>query len=206
MTKKRTIAMAIGICILGGAVYGGMIIRRGFSARGQPSAMEAMAARAARRLAVPSGAKNMGNPVPLSPEVIRKGMEHFADHCAICHANNGNGDTSIGGNMYPKPPNMRIETQKLTDGEIYYTIQNGVRLTGMPAFGEPGRSDDISTWHLVHFIRHLPRLTPAEEAEMKELNPRSSMDMQEKKDEDEFLRGSSPSPTAPSSGTRHKHK
>jgi len=206
MTRKKKIILTIGIVILAGAGYGVMVIRHGFSARDQPSAMEAMTARAARQLAVPSSAKNMVSPVPMTAEVIRKGMEHFADHCAICHANNGNGDTSIGSNMYPKPPDMRIETQKLTDGEIFYTIQNGVRLTGMPAFGEPGSSDDISTWHLVHFIRHLPRLTPAEEAEMKELNPRSTMDMQEKKDEDEFLRGSSPSPTAPSSGTRHKHK
>jgi mono/diheme cytochrome c family protein len=39
------------------------------------------------------------NPVPNTPENIRAGMEHFADHCFLCHANNGSGDTSVGKNM-----------------------------------------------------------------------------------------------------------
>lgn len=47
----------------------------------------------------------------------------------------------------------------LHDGELYYTIKNGVRLSGMPAFGEPG-DDDLASWKLVAFIRHLPSLTP----------------------------------------------
>jgi mono/diheme cytochrome c family protein len=94
--------------------------------------------------------KKLQNPFAMSPENLRAGMEHFADHCAICHANDGSGDTLFGKNLYPKPPDMRsAETQSKPDGELYYTIQNGVRLTGMPAFGEDQGTADADTWKLV---------------------------------------------------------
>ena len=121
-------------------------------------------------------------------------MEHFADHCFLCHANNGSGDTSFGKNMYPKPPDMRsAETQNKTDGELYYTIYNGIRLSGMPAFGEKDQSDADSTWQLVRFIRHLPSLTAEEDKQMESLNPKSPMEIGEENEEEQFLKGGTPS-------------
>lgn len=197
--KYSLLGALVAIIILG--VSAVLLVRRGFSARDEPSALEAVVARSMRALAVPAKARDMRNPVPASPENIREGMEHFADHCASCHANNGNGDTMYGRGLYPKPPDMRKQTQSMTDGEIYYTIQNGIRLTGMPAFGSSARDDDEGTWKLVHFIRHLPKLTPEEEAEMKQMNPRPPMDAES---EDDFLSGGEPSP--PKQGTKKEHK
>lgn len=123
-------------------------------------------------MAVPAKAKQMRNPIPRNAETLSDAEAHWADHCATCHANNGSGDTVVGKNLYPKAPAMRLRaTQDLSDGELYYTIQNGIRLTGMPAWGETGDNDE-DTWKLVHFIRHLPRLTPEEEKEMERLNPK----------------------------------
>jgi hypothetical protein len=83
-------------------------------------------------------------------------------------------------------PDMRqAETQNLTDGEIYYIIHNGIRLTGMPAWGDPGKDDD--SWKLVLFIRHLPRMTPQEMKEMEQFNPKSTPDRSEEEDEQRFL-------------------
>jgi mono/diheme cytochrome c family protein len=54
-------------------------------------------------------------------------MEHFADHCVTCHANDGSGDTSFGEGLYPEPPDKRKkETQNKSDGELYYRIENGI--------------------------------------------------------------------------------
>jgi mono/diheme cytochrome c family protein len=62
-------------------------------------------------------------------------MEHFADHCASCHANDGSGDTELGRNLWPKAPDMRAApTQRLTDASCFYIIEHGVRFTGMPAW------------------------------------------------------------------------
>ncbi|HUQ49149.1 MAG TPA: cytochrome c [Terriglobales bacterium] len=192
------LALAVGIS-------GWLILRRGFSAREQPSAMEAIMARTMRSLATPSTAKALKSPLKNSPENLQMGLEHFADHCSVCHSNNGDGDNMYGRNMYPKPPDLRQSlTQDLTDGEIYFIIQNGIRLTGMPAFGQPNRTDDQGSWQLVQFIRHLPRLTPDQEAEMKRLNPVSPLDVES--DED-FLSGEDTSKMkmkhAPSK--EHKH-
>ena len=176
----------------------------GFSARTEPSAAEAFVARKVRSLAVPSKARNAVNPVPSSPEVLSEAMEHFADHCAGCHANDGSGNTMIGKGLSPKAPDMRLaDTQKLTDGEIYYIIHNGIRFTGMPAFGEdkPGNPDEAS-WKLVHFIRHLPKITEDEIQAMKKLNPKSPADLAEEEQFRRFLAGED----SPPEDTAHHHQ
>jgi mono/diheme cytochrome c family protein len=189
------------LAILG--VFLWMILRGGYSAREAPSAMEVAVATAMRGWATPRDAKELKNPVADSPENLRAGLEHFADHCAVCHANNGSGDTMYGRNMYPKPPDLKLApTQELTDGEIYYIIQNGVRLTGMPAFGQPNQTGDQGSWQLVQFIRHLPKLTPEEEAAMKRINPVSPLDAES---EDEFLSGPDAAKPKHSPSKEHKH-
>jgi hypothetical protein len=60
-------------------------------------------------------------------------------------------------------------------------------MSGMPAFGGADTADD--SWKLVHFIRHLPQLTPAEETQMEVLNPKTPEELQEEKDEEQFLNG-----------------
>jgi mono/diheme cytochrome c family protein len=156
--------------------------------------VEKFAATTARKLAVPSKYSRLRNHVSSSPENVQAGMEHFADHCATCHANDGSGDTVFGKGLYPKPPDMRtVDTQNMSDGDLYYTIENGVRLSGMPAFGEEHSvGGDADTWKLVVFIRHLPNLTADELQQMKQLNPKTEEQRQEEKQEEDFLRGDNP--------------
>jgi mono/diheme cytochrome c family protein len=163
----------------------------GFSARQQPTRVEAILAGNARRMAIPSAAKAMRNPMEPAPDMLIEARRHFADHCAVCHANNGSGDTEVGRNLYPKAPDMREPaTQSLTDGEIYFIIHNGIRMSGMPAWGNESDGDhDHDSWMLVHFIRHLPRLTPEELQDMAKFNPQSPAEMQEQKEEENFLNG-----------------
>ncbi len=170
--KKALLLWLVLLFVVTAIVQGVALIRHGFSARDAPSALETYVARTTRKLAVPSSARNQKNPFTATPEVLAEARAHFADHCAICHGNDGSGKTEIGQNLYPKAPDMRLsQTQGLTDGEIYYIIHNGIRLTGMPAWGTKEKDDD--SWKLVLFIRHLPQLTPEEEEEMKGLNPKS---------------------------------
>ncbi|WP_263408862.1 c-type cytochrome [Terriglobus tenax] len=134
----------------------------------------------------------MKNPVPMTPSILHESLGHFADHCAVCHANNGSGKTMFGSGLYPKPPDLRLaRTQSLSDGEIFFIVENGIRMSGMPAFGGDDSSDD--SWKLVYFIRHLPQLTAAEETEMEALNPKTSEESEEDKAEEQFLNGGFPS-------------
>lgn len=168
MRIVRTLGIVVVVFVLaGGAWTYWFITAHGFSAREKPSRLEALLARHARRIATPHGARELKNPVQATPLAIAEARDHFADHCATCHANNGSGRTQINAGLYPPAPDMRrSDTQDLTDGEIFYIIKNGIRFTGMPGWG----GDDEENWKLVLFIRHLPELTSQELELMKEVN------------------------------------
>src|SRR5215470_14986330 len=135
--KARNIFLIVIVLLLAAAaVFAKWILHDGLSARATPTRLEWYIARKSRHLSIPEDAKKQGNPVADSEDVQRDARLHFADHCAVCHGNDGGGDTMMGRGMYPKPPDLRAEhTQKLSDGELFWIIENGVRFTGMPAFG-----------------------------------------------------------------------
>ncbi|MGH7859941.1 MAG: c-type cytochrome, partial [Candidatus Binatia bacterium] len=128
---------------------------------------------------------------------LASGRAHFADHCATCHGNDGKGETDYGKRLSPRAPDMTAEaTQRLSDGELFWIVENGVRLTGMPGFGDDDPANDAESWELVHFIRSLPRITTAELAEMARLNPAlSRADVERERANEAFLAGEDePSP------------
>ena len=204
--------------ILGGALLVGIVLaalllartlRYGLSALDEPTWIEHVLARATRHYAVPPDLRGRKNPVPSTPEVLADARAHFADHCALCHGNDGKGRTPMGPNFYPKAPDMTLpETQSLSDGELFATIENGIRLTGMPGWGNGTAESARDSWALVHFIRHLPKLSPAEIAEMERLNPRSPAEFEAMREQAEFLaggQGGTPSGQAPPVTGGHRH-
>jgi mono/diheme cytochrome c family protein len=194
----RAIVLLALVIVIGAVVVIWFLQRNGFSARAQPGAIETAVALQMRHYIIPAEARGRKNPLQPSADSIRKGMEHFADHCAICHANDGSGNTEMGRGLYPKPPDMRsYRTQSLSDGEIEWIIANGVRLTGMPGFGSGGEHGPEDNWNLVQFIRHLPSLTDKEVDEMKRLNPKGPDEADEEKQIDDFLKGGTPEATPP---------
>jgi hypothetical protein len=174
MRKVVLSLLVVGVLLVVGSMLwvGYEVYRSGFSAIPEPTELEVDLVRRARRLAIPSDIRRWLNPVPLSPTVLKEGLEHFADHCAGCHANDGSGDTQIGKHVYPRVPDLRRkETQAMSDGELFFIIHSGIRFTAMPAWGNGNMAQDRGSWKLVHVIRHLPQLTHEELDHMKSLNP-----------------------------------
>ena len=204
MKTQTKIALSLSaLVVLAGALGFRMVLEHGFSARDEPTALEAYVARRVRHLAVPRAARETTNPVERNEEILSDAGAHFADHCAGCHGNDGRGQTSIGQNLYPRAPDMASRTtQSLSDGELFYVIKHGIRLTGMPAWGEDTPEADRESWKLVHFIRHLPDITPEEVEEMKELNPKSRAEFEEEEAIRRFLEGEE----VPQPREVHKHK
>jgi mono/diheme cytochrome c family protein len=203
MTRLTGLVFGFALAILAFCVVA--LVRRGVSTRDEPTRAEALIARALRRLAIPRRAGGLKNPLPASEGAVAAGRAHFADHCASCHGNDGKGQTGMGRNLYPRAPDMTLAaTQSLSDGEIYWIIENGMRLTGMPAWGKGG-DQDKETWALVSFIRHLPHATEEEIREMKRLNPKSAAELEEERAAEAFLRGDGPTSAshAPSHQSSH---
>src|SRR5438874_7123898 len=162
---------ALGLVVLFLIACAGVLLvyvrQHGFSARAKPSAVETFLARKVRSLATPAGVKAMRNPLNPTPLNVAEARDHFADHCALCHANDGSGKTMINEGLYPPAPDLREDTtQHLSDGELLYIIKNGIRFTGMPGWA----GDDEDNWKLVLFIRHLRELSDKELELMKEVN------------------------------------
>ena len=199
MRRPLKIVIAVGLVA---AVLGGVMLiqtlRYGFSAKDEPSRIEHVLARAMRHYATPSDLRDRKNPLPLTPEVLAEARDHFADHCAVCHGNDGKGQTAMGPNFYPKAPDMTLaETLSQSDGELFATIENGIRLTGMPAWGNGTAESAYGSWTLVHFIRHLPKITAEELAEMEELNPKNREAFEQEEEEKRFLQGGADTPSSP---------
>lgn len=178
---------------------------RGVSARPEPSGIEKRAALFMRGWLTPATYKGLKNPVSDTDDNFIAAREHFADHCATCHANDGSGNTEIGRSLYPKAPDMRLpRTQDLSDGEIFYFIENGVRLTGMPGWSTGTPEGERSSWQLVNFIRRMPKLTPDDVAAMEAFNPVSRQQIEEEKKVEDFLNGGEPPPAAADPHAAHK--
>jgi mono/diheme cytochrome c family protein len=181
MNAKKIAVLVVILAVLAGVIsFVIWFSNHGFSAREKPSWVETVLARQARKIATPAGVKEMKNPDSVTETSMAEAREHFVEHCSVCHGSTGRGDTLYGRNLYPKVPDLtQADTQQLTDGELFYIISNGVRFTGMPAFG--GEDSPESIWELVSFIRRLPNLTPEEIKQLREMAEGDKTEMDETK-------------------------
>jgi len=158
--------VAIGVI---GAILLGIMLHRGFRANTQPTYFEARIARALRNASIPHRERRAKNPAQGNPDALNAGRDRFLMQCSSCHGIDGSGRTQMGQNLYPRVPDLRSDsTQSLTDGEIHYIIENGVQLTGMPAWRTAHPAAQSDSWELVSFIRSLKPLTHREMAQQSE--------------------------------------
>ena len=95
MNRKRVLLVLLVVVILA-AGYGTFVVRRGFSAADQPSAVEKVMAQTVRNLGIPRSARSMKNPLTITPELLQEGRDSFTNSCAGCHGKDGDGHTGIG--------------------------------------------------------------------------------------------------------------
>lgn len=195
--RRRWLAVVVILSVVAGAIAVELVMEDGFSVRDKPNVVDVLVARWWRRLAVPREERGVSNPLPGTTGALARGREHFAADCAACHGSDGRGGTPLGDGLYPKPPDLASPgTQSLGDGEIFWIIRNGVRLSGMPAWSPDGEASDASAWEVVHFIRALPRLSPRDVEAVQAMRPRSPMETRSDEAARRFLgepRGAPPS-------------
>jgi mono/diheme cytochrome c family protein len=201
----RALVAVIALIGLAAVAVALWLLANGISAKSGPGPLETAAGRRLRALAIPRDAERRRSPVAADQQAIAEGQAHFADHCAGCHANDGSGQTDLGRGLSPRVPDMRLPaTQQLSDGDLFYIIENGVRFTGMPAFGTGSAASEAASWRLVLFIRHLPKLSDSEIEDMKALNPKSPEEWREEEEARRFLAGEDHPAAVPSSPHHHQ--
>jgi mono/diheme cytochrome c family protein len=201
---RRLVGWSAGLSLVGLVLLLGVVRGAGISAKREPWPLEERVTKSAWRFLIPSEMRRAANPVANTAENIQGGLEHFADHCAVCHGNDGSGDTTIGRRIFPPAPDMReARTQRLSDGELFYAIERGIPWTAMPGWEEGTAEGAQASWKLVLFIRHLPALTPAERTHMETLNPKSAAERASQGEVEGSLPGTT-SPVPKKSGHIHK--
>src|SRR5712692_1762771 len=106
------------------------------------------------------------NPFAGSPEALKRGLAHYKENCVMCHGAPGVEESEAGMGLNPSAPDLTLPAvQNMSDGELYWIVANGIRMTGMPAFSLTHKQEEI--WHLVTFVRHLPEITAEEQKALK---------------------------------------
>ena len=121
----------------------------------EPGRAETYLATKAKRFLVGRAARYISRlqPANLSQSVMIGGMQ-FRARCSSCHGLDGRTPSDIGSAMYPRVSDLgSAQVQAWSDAELFWIVQNGIRLTGMPGFGKSLSSEEI--WPLVDYIRSL---------------------------------------------------
>jgi len=154
----RLLLLGIGAAGLGvGAVALGAVNP---SATTRPSKLERAVAHAALGAAVRARAPR-GKTAPSDPASVDRGRETYRANCLVCHGVPGGEQSTIAAGLNPPVPDLaEPETQARTDGELYFLVSGGVRLTGMPSFERS--LPEAVRWDVVAFLRVLPTLGDAQ--------------------------------------------
>lgn len=129
----------------------------GCTANKKPSTVEATLANMAKDVVIPIEAESRKSPLAENEKTLKEGRELYVQSCAICHGTDGHSRTTLGRGMYPPAMDLTSpHVQHWNDAELFWIIQNGVRLTGMPSWKSSISESD--TWKLADFIHALPQL------------------------------------------------
>lgn len=153
---KRLLWIVLSILVLVLVLGGAMASQFSLSALPEPGSTETRFATKAKHFLVSRASRDIIPPVPGDPQAsLADGDKVFGTDCSPCHGSSGRRPTDSGRWMYPRAADLgSAEVQRYSDRELFWIVKNGIRLSGMPAFGKV--ESDEAIWDLVRFVRTLP--------------------------------------------------
>ena len=109
-------------------------------------------------------ASSVTAPRQLTEEDAREGFRFYNEACVYCHGAPGKDPTDIGKGLNPEPPYLPDVVARWSRAELFWVAQNGIRMTGMPAFGASHKDEEI--WKVVAFVQRLPNISEQDYAKM----------------------------------------
>jgi mono/diheme cytochrome c family protein len=119
-----------------------------------------------RERSVHRAAESLEVPVPRLDDLrmIRSGLVRYHALCATCHGAPGVKISEIGQGLNPYPPELAGEVGEEEPLELFWVVKNGIKMTGMPAYGVTHGDEEI--WEIVAFLKRMPQLSPEEYEEL----------------------------------------
>jgi mono/diheme cytochrome c family protein len=90
-------------------------------------------------------------------EMVRAGFRHYREMCVGCHLAPGIESSEMREGLMPRPPELKEAAKEWRPAELFWVIKNGIKMTGMPAWGKSHSDGDI--WNIVAFLQRLPEMT-----------------------------------------------
>jgi thiosulfate dehydrogenase len=138
--KKFVLGLILGLLIP--AVAGYCYFRFGFApvaTSSAPMPFEKTMAKLALHARIDKEAPKKDAPMPADEVNLTQGATVYAENCAFCHGLPTQKATLAAKGMFPLPPQLFEKDEMVTDdpaGETYWKVSHGIRMTGMPGFGE----------------------------------------------------------------------
>jgi|SRR6476619_6094436 len=151
--KHWILAVLIALALAAGVIVGFTQIR--IDGLQEPGQIETFLATTAKHFLVERSSREGIPPAPKDvPESIGEGDKLYAIDCSMCHGADGHASTDTGRWMYPRASDLTSpEVQRYSDRELFWIVKNGIRLSGMPAFGKVESDEHI--WNLVNYLKTL---------------------------------------------------
>ncbi len=155
--RRRTAGILLVLVILAAAGVAAFVMRFNLTALEEPGHLEISVANWGKRFLIERASRKEIPPPPENKNAsIAQGDMLYGIDCSMCHGRDGRAKTDVGRWMYPRAADLTSsEVQRYSDRELFWTIRNGIRLSGMPAFGKVESDEHI--WDLVYFLRTLPQ-------------------------------------------------
>jgi thiosulfate dehydrogenase len=171
------VALTLAVALIG--AY--FLVRSGLipaNADTKPGSLETWMARTSLDATLARDAPTRQNPVELTEQNLLNGIHLFAQNCAVCHgsATGAASLSPIAKGLYQKPPQLATDgVEDDPEGVSFWKIKHGIRLTGMPSFGDSLSDEQI--WTLALFLKHMDKLPPAAQQSWHEVQnwPESSV-------------------------------
>jgi len=163
MMKGIVAGVALTLLVFLSGAYA--LVRSGLipaNADAKPGWLETWAAGTSLDATLLRDAPKAQNPVPLNDANLLAGVQLFAQNCAVCHgsAKGAASPSPIAKGLYPKPPQLATDgVEDDPEGDSFWKIKHGIRLTGMPSWRYT--LSDRQIWTLALFLKHMDKLPPA---------------------------------------------
>ncbi len=171
--KGFLLGIAVTVLVLAGIGYVGVTTGTLVPANADaaPGGLEKWAASKSLHATIAREAPKSPSPVPLSDESLNEGIKIYGNNCIVCHGGANGQPSMIGFGLYQKAPLLgKHGVEDDSEGETYWKVRHGIRMTGMPAFGDS--LNDRQLWQVSLFLKHMDKLPPAPEKNWKALkNP-----------------------------------
>ncbi len=159
----RHLLLIVGALVVAGLIGGAVLMYSGVfnvAATVVDSPLLSWALITVREASVATHARDVAQPPPDYVPDRDNGFRLYRQQCVMCHTPIGRTPEPMAVGFNPQAPTFGPDADDMEEAELFWVTKNGIRFTGMPAWG-PSLTD-AEIWDITAFLATLPEMTAAD--------------------------------------------